>query len=76
VFSGLIRRAYQQTGSQVVVVIDEYDAPLLDVLHEEEQLLPISTNPADAMANIFDSLFLAYNKSDYFGGGGRYFKIF
>jgi len=39
VFSGLIRRAYEQTGEQVVVVIDEYDAPLLDVLHEEE-LLP------------------------------------
>ena len=38
VFSGLIRRAYEQTGRQVVVVIDEYDAPLLDVLHEEEQL--------------------------------------
>ena len=37
-FSGLIQRAYQQTGEQVVVVIDEYDAPLLDVLHEEEQL--------------------------------------
>ena len=37
-FSGLIRRAYQQTGEQVVVVIDEYDAPLLEVLHEEEQL--------------------------------------
>ena len=38
VFSGLIRRAHEQTGEQVVVVIDEYDAPLLDVLHEEEQL--------------------------------------
>ena len=38
VFSGLIRRAYEQTGEQVVVVIDEYDAPLLDVLHEDEQL--------------------------------------
>ena len=38
VFSGLIRRAYEQTGRQAVVVIDEYDAPLLDVLHEEEQL--------------------------------------
>ena len=38
VFSGLIRRAYQQTGEQVVVVIDEYDAPLLEVLHEEERL--------------------------------------
>ena len=38
VFSGLIHRAYEQTGHQVVVVIDEYDAPLLEVLHEEEQL--------------------------------------
>ena len=36
--SGLIRRAYEQTGSQVVVVIDEYDAPLLEVLHEDERL--------------------------------------
>ena len=35
---GLIKRAYEQTGSQVVVVIDEYDAPLLDVLHDEQEL--------------------------------------
>ena len=34
----LIRRAYEQTGRAVVVLIDEYDAPLLDVVHEEEQL--------------------------------------
>ena len=37
-FTALIRRAYEQTGKQVVVLIDEYDAPLLEVLHEEEQL--------------------------------------
>ena len=36
--SGLIDRAFEQTGCQVAVIIDEYDAPLLDVLHEEEQL--------------------------------------
>ena len=36
--SGLIRRAYEQTGQQSVVIIDEYDAPLLEVLHEEENL--------------------------------------
>ena len=35
---GLIMRAYQQTGQKVVVLIDEYDAPLLDVMHEEENL--------------------------------------
>ena len=36
--AGLINRAYQQTGKQVAVIIDEYDAPLLDVLHEDNQL--------------------------------------
>ena len=36
--NGLIQRAYQQTKKQVVVIIDEYDAPLLDVLHESDQL--------------------------------------
>ena len=35
---GLIRRAYEQTGAQVAVIIDEYDAPLLEVLHEEDWL--------------------------------------
>ena len=37
--NGIIRRAYEKTGKQVVVIVDEYDAPLLDVLHEE-MLLP------------------------------------
>ena len=36
--TGLIKRASQQTGQQVVVLIDEYDAPLLDVMHEERNL--------------------------------------
>lgn len=35
---GLIKRAYKQTGKKVVVLIDEYDAPLLDVMHERENL--------------------------------------
>lgn len=38
ILSGLIRRAYEQTGRQVAVLIDEYDAPLLDVLHEDARL--------------------------------------
>ena len=37
-FAGLINRAFSQTGCQVAVVIDEYDAPLLDVLHDEGRL--------------------------------------
>lgn len=35
---GLIERAYRKTGRKVVILIDEYDAPLLDVLHNEGQL--------------------------------------
>ncbi len=36
--TGILQRANEQTGRQVVVIIDEYDAPLLEVLHEAETL--------------------------------------
>ena len=35
---GIVERACKQTGKKVVVIIDEYDAPLLDVVHEKENL--------------------------------------
>lgn len=34
----LIDKIYEQTGKQLIILIDEYDAPLLDVVHEETQL--------------------------------------
>ena len=34
----LINKVYEITGKQVVVLIDEYDAPLLDVVHEDNSL--------------------------------------
>lgn len=34
-FTGIIRRAHQQTGRGVVVLVDEYDKPLLQTLHDE-----------------------------------------
>lgn len=37
----LVKRAYKKTGQKVVVLIDEYDAPLLDVVHEKESLMPL-----------------------------------
>jgi hypothetical protein len=40
-FYGLIRNAYKQTGQKVVVLIDEYDAPLLEVLAESEKLAEV-----------------------------------
>ncbi len=51
-FSGLIRRTHHQTGRQVVVLIDEYDAPLLDVIHEEKNL-PVLR---DVMRNFYSPL--------------------
>ena len=36
--AGLIQRSFQKSGRQAVVVIDEYDAPLFDVLHDPERL--------------------------------------
>ncbi len=49
---GLIQRAYKQTGKGVVVLIDEYDAPLLDVMHEEKDL-PVLRN---VMRNFYSPL--------------------
>ena len=49
-FNGLIHRAYRQTGKQVVVIIDEYDAPLLDKLHVPETL--------EAFRNVMQEFFV------------------
>lgn len=40
-FEGLIRRAVEQTGEKAVIIIDEYDAPLLDVMNDQERLIPM-----------------------------------
>lgn len=37
----LVKKANEQTGQKVVIIIDEYDAPLLDVVHEQENLQPL-----------------------------------
>ena len=48
----LIFNAYEKTGKKVVVLIDEYDAPLLDVVHEETTL-PVLRN---VMRNFYSPL--------------------
>ena len=48
----LIETAYRQTGQRVVILIDEYDAPLLDVVHEDKTL-PVLRN---VMRNFYSPL--------------------
>ncbi|MBR5983486.1 MAG: ATP-binding protein [Bacteroidales bacterium] len=40
-FAGVMKRAYEQTGLKCVVILDEYDAPLLDVLDDPEKLAEV-----------------------------------
>ena len=40
-FLGLVQRAVEQTGEKAVIIIDEYDAPLLDVMNDQERLDPM-----------------------------------
>ena len=48
----LILQLYKQTGRQVVVLIDEYDAPLLDVAHDKDKLIALR----DVMRNFYSPL--------------------
>ncbi len=50
--TNLIIAAYKKTWKKVVVLIDEYDAPLLDVVHEEQNL-PVLR---DVMRNFYSPL--------------------
>ena len=51
-FCDLVEFVCQKNGRQVVVLVDEYDAPLLDVVHEEENLAALR----DIMRNFYSPL--------------------
>ena len=40
-FAGIIHRAYNKTGKRVVVIIDEYDAPMLSYLDDDVRLAKV-----------------------------------
>jgi hypothetical protein len=42
-FVGLIHRAYEQTGQKVVLLIDEYDVPMLHVLQKPDLMEQVRT---------------------------------
>ena len=47
--ANLIKTLFEKTGKKLVILIDEYDAPLLDVAHEEENL--------DALRNVMRNFY-------------------
>lgn len=51
-FANIVKAAYEQTGRKVVLIIDEYDAPLLDVVHEEQNLVALRR----AMQNFYSPI--------------------
>ena len=55
-FESVIRRAYEQTGQQVVVLIDEYDSPMLDSNNDDATQKEIR--------NIMRDFFSPLKKSD------------
>ena len=54
--ANLMKSIYEQTGKKLVVLIDEYDAPLLDVAHEEENL--------DALRNVMRNFYSPLKAAD------------
>ena len=40
-FERLVKMAVEQTGEKAVIIIDEYDAPLLDVMNDPSRLVPM-----------------------------------
>lgn len=50
--SNLIKAAYEQTGERVVILIDEYDAPMLDSINDRE----LQDYIRDRIRNLFSPL--------------------
>jgi hypothetical protein len=48
----LIKQAYEKTGKRVVLLVDEYDAPIMNMLHNSEVLPGIR----EVMRDLFESL--------------------
>lgn len=49
---GVIKRAYKKTGHGAVLLVDEYDAPMLDVAHDTERMEEVRR----LMSNFYSNL--------------------
>ena len=66
-FQGVIRRAHQQTGRRVVVLIDEYDKPILDVLDTDASYVDEGGNRIcleDDHRNILKGFYSTFKAAD------------
>ena len=63
-FANIVKAAYEHTHQKVVLIIDEYDAPLLDVVHEEQNLAALRRimqnfySPIKSLDRYFEFVFL------------------
>lgn len=58
VLTGMIQRVNRETGKQVVVIVDEYDAPLLEVLHNDDTL--------DSMRRVMQEFYVPLKANEQF----------
>ena len=52
-FERILKEAYQQTGRGTVVLVDEYDKPLLDVLEKDPELMDKNCETLKAFYSVF-----------------------
>ena len=63
-FANIVKAAYEHTHQKVVLIIDEYDAPLLDVVHEDQNLAALRRimqnfySPIKSLDPYFEFVFL------------------
>ena len=63
-FANIVKAAYERTHQKVVLIIDEYDAPLLDVVHENQNLVALRRtmqnfySPIKSLDPYFEFVFL------------------
>ena len=63
-FANIVKAAYEHTHQKVVLIIDEYDAPLFDVVHEEQNLAALRRimqnfySPIKSLDPYFEFVFL------------------